>query len=260
MLQEITSKDNAIIKKAASLLSKKYRDEYSLFIVEGKKLIDDALNADFTMKYLFVETSKVAEYSKFIKENASIGTECFDITTSLLKKISDTVSPQGIVAVFCKKETSYDIEEKGRYIALENVSNPLNVGAIIRCVNAFNLTGIIVDDITADLFSPKVIRGSMGSVFGTKIVSIKNISDIFEMSAAKDYNIYCTAIDKEATPLSKLSFTEKDIIIIGNEGNGVSLDTIEKSDIKLYIEMQGTAQSLNASVATGIICYKAKMI
>jgi TrmH family RNA methyltransferase len=236
----ITSRQNSIIKKF-----RKVENEY--FMVEGMKLIKEALNADFHLvELLFTEKSQPTDLDGTV------------ITEQLSEYISDTESPQGIFALFkrFKRHKSpdsrqLDYSKQSRLCLLDGVQDPGNVGAIIRSCEAFGFDGIVMSESCVDIFNAKVIRSSAGSAFRLPCVR----GDLLEIIPTLEHTIYAAALDESAVSLREINKNEKISVIIGNEGNGVSKSVLELCDCKLYIPIKN-AESLNASVAASIICYE----
>ncbi len=256
MFNIITSKDNQIIKQTASLLNKKGRDDNLLFLFEGAKLTYEALESDIQIQYALFEQSISEKNFSLAEKLAKNGVKLYSISQDLMKKITDTTTPQGIVCVakIMDKLEKDDIVI-GRYIALEKMQDPGNLGAVLRIADAFNLDGVILDNECADIYSPKTIRGSMGSAFRVNVIKVNELGETIRDFRAKGFITYAADLDDSATPLNEIVWGDKNIVVIGNEGAGVSKGVLSSCGNALYIPMNGKAQSLNASVAAGIIAY-----
>lgn len=256
MFNIITSKDNPLIKQTSALLNKKGRDNSSLFLFEGAKLTYEALESGIQIKYAFFDQSIAEKYFDLAERLAKTGAVLYCISPELMKKISDSNTPQGIV---CVAKIIDDVQKdditEGRYIALEKMQDPGNLGAVLRIADAFNLDGIIVDNECADIYSPKTIRGSMGSAFRVKVIKVNEFGEALRDFRAKGFIAYAADLDERATPVNEIKWIDKNIVVIGNEGAGVSKNILSSCGNALYIPMKGKAQSLNASVAAGIIAY-----
>jgi TrmH family RNA methyltransferase len=168
----------------------------------------------------------------------------------LFKKISDTTSPQGIIALSEIHDNNTDnINPKGRYVALENVADPSNLGAISRTCEALGVSGIILTSGGCDPYSPKSIRASMGTLLRMPIIILDDFSKDL---CNKGLISYSCVVDSDALPISDVDFKDGSIVIIGNEANGITDETKAKSDYRITIPMSGRAESLNASVAAAI--------
>lgn len=240
---EITSTSNNLIKHIRSLKLAKYRKEHNQFVVEGQRMVEEALKYG-CIKYLV--------YSKSYFEAGG----CLDndktcvMSDGIFDTLGDTKSPQGVLAVL-SMEQGCDIEKKGIIVALEDVQNPLNVGTIIRTADALGAAGIIMSAECADVYSPKVLRGTMGSVFHLPIVKCDSFLNTLMDYKAKGFTI--VAGDLKGKPIEKTKCNA--IIVVGNEGNGISESTRNICDTLWKLNMPGKAESLNASVALGIMLY-----
>lgn len=240
---EITSLENNQIKKIASLNKKKYRDEHKLFFIEGIKSIREAIN--------FNQEIETILYSpEMIEYNLEV--EGIKVSKEILCKISDTVTPQGIIAVCKIKDNDITVlKDKKRIVFLDKVQDPGNVGTIIRTADAFGFDGVILSKECADIYSPKVIRSTMGSIFHLPIIRDVNVEELKKL----DMKIYSSSLEAKKY-IKDIKIGEKAILVIGNEGNGISDETKKITDEFIKIEMPGNAESLNASIAAGILMYE----
>jgi len=227
----ITSRQNQVIKQFRA-------PPKTVFVVEGEKLIAEAIAAKFVLMHCLF-TEKYA--GKFHGEV---------ITAELSEYICDTKSPQGVFAMFERKQASFESQNAHRIMILDSIQDPGNVGAIIRSCEAFGFDCVMLSNDCADVFNSKVIRASAGSVFRLPCIYAK----LPELNL-KDFTVYGAALDKDAISLKQAKFSGKAAIVIGNEGRGISDEVLALCDHKLYIPIKG-AESLNASVAAGIICYE----
>ena len=239
-MEVVTSLDNKRIKNLSKLLIKKYRDEEGKFLVEGEHLVEEAYKAG-----VLLEVVKCEDY---------IGE--YDVPTTLvtyevIKKLSNTQSPQRIIGV-CKKLDEKEIGNK--VLVLEDLQDPGNLGTIIRSSVAFNVDTIIVSNNTVDIYNDKVLRSSEGMLFHINIIK-RDINNILDELHNSGYTLYGTKVDG-GTNIKEIKVNEKFAVIMGNEGAGVSNDTLDKCDKYLYIPMNNNCESLNVGVATSIILYE----
>ena len=239
-MEVVTSLDNKRIKNLSKLLIKKYRDEEGKFLVEGEHLVEEAYKAG-----VLLEVVKCEDY---------IGE--YDVPTTLvtyevIKKLSNTQSPQRIIGV-CKKLEEKEIGNK--VLVLEDLQDPGNLGTIIRSSVAFNVDTIIVSNNTVDIYNDKVLRSSEGMLFHINIIK-RDINNILDELHNSGYTLYGTKVDG-GTNIKEIEVNEKFAVIMGNEGAGVSNDTLDKCDKYLYIPMNNNCESLNVGVATSIILYE----
>lgn len=250
---KISSKDNANIKEISLLQkSSKKRREEGVFVLEGLRLCLDALENGFIPKKAFYSTTALNKYID-IAEKLSEAEEIFEVTDEVFAKISDTVNPQGILCTFQLPETNkHTISETGKYIALDNIQDPSNLGAISRSAEAFGIDGLILEK-CCDPFSSKSVRASMGALLRIPVINTDDMFNLFEQ-----YNLvaYASVVDENAKKINEITFEQGSVVIIGNEANGVSENAINKSKDIFTIPMNGNAESLNAAVAASIIIWE----
>lgn len=246
----ITSKDNSLIKLVCSLqTSAKARKENRLFVLEGKRICDDAMCAEIRFDKLIVSETATQKYCESIEEFAKNSDEVYQIPDSLFKKISDTTSPQGIIALAKMPKKVCEIDKNGRYIALENLNDPSNLGAISRTAEALGVSGIILSDDSCDPYSPKSLRASMGTLLRLPVIILRDFANEIKSSGLKSY---ACVVDKNAQSITEVTFTDGCVLMIGNEANGLTENTKQNADSLITIQMSGKAESLNASVAAAI--------
>ena len=245
----IESNQNKIIKEVNSLKAKKERDKTGLFILEGKRLVDEIPNS-WEIKYLL----KAESYSEDINfENV------YTVKDSLFEKISETVNPQGILAVCHIKEydvTNVDYSNSPFFVVLENVTDPGNMGTLIRTADAAGADGIFLSKGCVDIYNPKVIRATMGSIFHLPIYRNLNLMDLMEDFKNNNVKTLAAHLKGTSTPY-KVDMTTACAVIIGNEANGLSDEISEMASDLVKIPMPGKAESMNAGIAGGILIYEA---
>lgn len=248
-IKHISSLENEYIKKVEKLKTKKFRDRFGLFVAEGERSVRDALASDFAVESVIV-TEEFLE-RRGVPEGAE---QVLAVSDKIFARLCDTETPQGILAVVALPEKTETLTGK-RYLYCDCLQDPGNAGTVIRSADAFGFDGVIVSKGSVDVFSPKVIRSSMGSVFHVAMITD---TDTAFLQAAKDkgYFLSVTALHKDSVPLGNATISEKQIFVIGNEGNGVSDAVLSMADETVHIPMQGLAESLNAGVAASILMYE----
>ena len=245
----IESNQNKIIKEVNALKAKKERDKTGLFILEGKRLVEEIPNS-WEIKYLL----KAESYSEDINfENV------YTVKDSLFEKISETVNPQGILAVCHIKEfdvTNVDYSNSPFFVVLENVTDPGNMGTLIRTADAAGADGIFLSKGCVDIYNPKVIRATMGSIFHLPIYRNLNLIDLMEDFKNNNVKTLAAHLKGTSTPY-KVDMTTACAVIIGNEANGLSGEISEMASDLVKIPMPGKAESMNAGIAGGILIYEA---
>ena len=273
-MKEISSKDNKIFKEAMSLKEKKYRDRLGLYLIEGWNLLEEAVKCRVEISEVFLSPDALGhEKSVGIEsvfnlqrdgaENkgdyASRKTETYLLTSELFKRLSDTETSQGIIAVVKKPKDSLDLLSKddthSSFICLDRLQDPGNIGTILRTADAAGYSLAVIMKGTADIYSPKVVRAATGSLFRMPVVFMDDAESLKSFTLTAGKKIVATAMNGE-----KAYYEEdlsKDIcLVIGNEGNGISDEILDLAEIKIRIPMEGTIESLNASVAAGILMYE----
>lgn len=241
-MEIITSKTNQKIVEAKKLLEKKYRDQTGLFLAETKKVILEAISSGLTPKYAFVLQGK--DVSIFEAK-----TTIYYVNESVFKALSSTVSGDGYIAVFEKRRAKKEYIG-GNFLILDNIQNPDNFGAIMRTALATNFKQIFVIN-SVDEYNSKVLRASMGNQFKLNIVHI-NYEDVKNLFLSADLFV----MSMEGENLFKIKYFSKNTgFVIGNEGNGVSLQMRKKIKNTLSIPMENGIESLNASVSASIVMY-----
>ena len=254
MFKEITSRENSLIKLTSELQrSSKKRQETGLFVLEGLRICKDAHDNGIRFDKLIISKTAENRYISDIRAFEKISNECYILPDSLFKKISETESPQGIIALALKpQEISVDFK-KGRFVALENIQDPSNLGAIARSAEALGADGILISKNSCDPFAPKSIRASMGTLLRIPVIVLDDfIGDIKKFGL----KTYACVVDRDAVSICDASFSDGCAVLIGNEANGLTLETVNSSDFSVTIPMKGKAESLNASVAAAIAIWE----
>lgn len=242
----IISKDNSQIKHIKQLKQKKYRDEYKEYVVEGIKIVEEAIEEkeDIVLIVICEEILK--------KQIDIVGLKVEYVSKNIFEMISDTVTPQGILAVI--KERKSSVVSSKVLFALDDIQDPGNMGTIIRTLDAAGIKDLILSNESADIYNPKVTRSTMGAIYRLNVIRTDLLSKLKEMQ--KDgYKIVVTSLATNKNHYD-INFDEKTIIVIGNEAKGVSQEIMEIADVKVKIPMLGKSESLNAAMATGILAYE----
>lgn len=256
----ITSKDNDEIKKIKKLYEKKYRDLENLFIIDGIKILKEAIEENACIKEIIICKELLDKNSQLIDKDFYSNLDKYnslEVSESVFKSISEMQNPQGIIAIIKKDEKEKAIDySNDLFLALDNIQDPGNIGTIIRTADSCNVRQIICSKETVDCYNSKVIRATMGAIFRVKIIYVDDLKQVLNTFKSNKVKVLVTDLNK-----AKSIYEEdlrKSIIVIGNEANGVSKELLEIADGKIKIPMEGKTESLNAAVATGIIIYEAK--
>ena len=240
----ITSKANSVVKNAKKLHQKKYRK--SAYLIEGWHLCEEAVQAGVTIEKVFALESYRDQLVAF--------PQTIWVSEEILLDLADTQTPQGIVAVIQKEEVGLPDLHQGKYLFLEDVQDPGNVGTMIRTADAAGFTGVIVSDKSADIYSLKTLRSMQGSHFHLPIYRMPLVSFV-EEAKKSNLPILATTLSRESKDYRELSSLENFVLVMGNEGQGISSVMAESADQLVHIGMKGRAESLNVAVAAGILMF-----
>ena len=256
----VTSKDNQWVKEWRRLNdSAKYRRETGLFALEGARLCADAMRSDVTLKVVLYTSSALAVYGNVVEPLLACADTVVEISPELSRHMSDTINPQGVFCIAKMLDNSLIIDKiniMGFYGALEDIQDPGNLGTVIRTAEAFGLDGILLSDGCCDVYNPKVLRSSMGGVFRMPLLRVGNMTRAVADLQDKGMTAYACVVDAKATPITAAAFAPGSVAVIGNEGNGLREETVAACDQAITIPMNGRAESLNASMAAGIILWE----
>ena len=241
-MEEITSTRNPRVLLWRSLKERKARQESGLFLVEGRKSVEEALASGFAIDTLLVTAGEAP---------AADCPVCL-LAEHVMAAVCDTKTPQGVAAVVRMRETQAD---GLRLVALDGVQDPGNVGTIIRTADAAGFDGVLLSQTCADPFSPKVLRATMGSVFHLPVEIAENLPERLRELQRRGRQVLSSELG--GRPFGEWQgHSGGFVLVIGNEGNGVSQEVRSMADEHLTLPMRGRAESLNAAVAAGIMMYK----
>lgn len=252
----ITSKDNEQIKHIRKLKEKKYRDEYNEYVIEGVKLIKEAIAEDANIKTIIACDNCVKNEEidpKVMYEIAKYN--CIYVEEKIFHTITDVQNPQGLLAIMSKEQKNEEIDfSEDIIVVLDNVQDPGNIGTILRTIDSIGLKQIIVSKKSGDVYNPKVVRSTMGAILRVNVIESENLVDTLKNIKKHKFEIVATSLKTDNT-IYDIDYKKK-VIVIGNEANGVSKEILELADKKVKIPMIGKTESLNVAVATGIITYE----
>lgn len=246
MNEIINSEKNSNIKLLRSLKTSKGRDRHKKFIMEGERLIQDALDKDVEIDFLIISKNREKKY-----EDMKIRKKI--VEDKLFKSISDTVNTQGIMAI-ANKKTVQEPENLGETVLfLDEVNDPGNLGTIIRSAAAFDVKNIYLSSNSCDVYNEKTIRASMGAIFNVNFfyTSYEKLKELNN----KGYYILGASLDGEIYD-NKVYYDKKVVLLMGNEAKGISDKALEAADFKIKIAMSNKVESLNLSAATTILLYE----
>ena len=240
----------AELKYYASLTSKKNRLEEAKFLVEGIKLIEEALSSGFYCEVLLYTNAINTNEEDFIDSIRKKILRIEEVRHDDLGRLADTKTPQQVIAVFYNDDNNKELRGD-LIVALENINDPGNVGTIIRNSDWFGVETIILSENCAEIFSPKVIRASAGSVFHVNLIESKNFYDELTKLKEKNYQIYCA--DLSGQDIYSFRKEIKSVLVMANESHGPTEELLNLCDIKITIPRKGKAESLNVANASAVI-------
>ena len=240
----ITSKANSVVKNAKKLHQKKYRK--SAYLIEGWHLFEEAVQAGVTIEKIFALES--------YREQLVAFPQTVWVSEDILLDLADSQTPQGIVAVVQKEEVEQVDLNQGKFLFLEDVQDPGNVGTLIRTADAAGFTGVIVSDKSADIYSLKTLRSMQGSHFHLPIYRMSS-QRLLEGAKEADIPVLATTLSKDSVDYRELPPIENFVLVMGNEGQGISPLMAESADQLVHMSMKGQAESLNVAVAAGILIF-----
>ena len=252
----ISSKDNETIKNIKKLKEKKYRDLENVYIVEGIKMVKEAILEKASIRKIIIcdDCEKSDSIPKeLMYEIAKY--ECIYVTNKVFKYITEVQTPQGVMAIIEKNNKNKEINyEEDIIVALDDIQDPGNLGTILRTVDSCGLKQILISKGTADPYNPKVVRSTMGAIYRVKIIECEDLEKTLKEVKKNKFKILVTSLENSKS-IYDVKYDKK-VIVIGNEANGVEDKIIKLADEKIKIPMLGKTESLNASVATGIVLYE----
>lgn len=245
----ISSKNNDKIKDARKLADKKYRAQFGLFVIEGRKLVYDYLRTVGVPVRIFATEAAAEKYSDIIK-----AAEIYIVSEDLYAYISGEKAPQGIMAV-CRIPNQGGLIP-GHCLILESLRDAGNLGTVIRTAAAFGIENIVLSADCADLYNPKTLRAAMGALFFVNVFTVADIVAFVDTLRSGGRRVFATVPAEGATDIRTVSFAANDCVVIGNEGNGISDELLSHCDLSITIPMRGQTESLNASAAASVLMWE----
>lgn len=268
----INSLANSRVKRVRALCAKpKARREEGVFIAEGMKMFLEAPRS--WLEEVYVSDSFYNKYrsnkNKNDKNDSLQGIDYELVSDEVFSKMSDTQTPQGILSVI--KQPRYDLEktvgaskgENSLFVILEDIQDPGNLGTILRVCEGAGVDGVIMSKNTVDIFNPKVVRSTMGSIYRVPFFTVDNLGGAIELLKNAGISVYAAAADGDggdSCEYDLADYTKPAAFLIGNEGNGLKPATMELASQRISIPMEGLVESLNAAIATAVLVYEAARV
>ena len=254
-MEQITSRTNPRIKAAAALLQGAARKESGLFLAEGARLCADAAEHGVAIETCFFTAQALEKYPRQTALLQKTAGCCFEIAESVAGRLADTAHPQGIFAVCRKPERRLTVDPAGFYVVTDDVQNPDNLGAIARTAEAFGAGGLFVAG-GCDPYGPKALRASMGATLRFPVCPVPSAAGQARILREAGLQVFAAALTAEALDLRNVKKTGGAAVVIGNEGNGVSSETLAACSGCVIIPMAGKAESLNAAAAAAVLLWE----
>lgn len=259
-MTRLTSGSNPVIKEVRSLRSKSGREEKNLFFIEGTRFVSEALKEKAGIRYIIYSDTFLSGgvSSELAGAAEQMGIVSFEVPDSLFDSISDTQNPQGVLAVLAlERKLLEDMTvDEGLLVLLDNIRDPGNMGTIIRTADAAGCAGVVVSDGCADIYNPKVLRSTMGSIFHIPVFYGGDIAGMMQTVKRRGF-LLCASHLEGSSSIYEADLSGNTALIIGSEAEGISSETARMADLLVKIPMAGRAESLNASVAAGVMLFEA---
>jgi TrmH family RNA methyltransferase len=256
----ITSHQNQLIKQSKRLQQKKYRLQEQAFFVEGLRVVLTAVEHKAPIQTLIYApdllTSDIAR--QMLAEQTNAGLSCVPVSRELFTAISGRDNPTGLGAIIRTTWPALDsmtVQPVDLWLALVEISDPGNLGTILRTADSFGAAGVILAGRTVDPFHPTAVKASMGSLFTLPLTQVENADEVFRWAAQNQMQTITTSA-KASQPVRQAAVRHPILLILGSEGEGLAPDILTAADLQLTIPMQGTTTSLNLAIAAGILLYE----
>ena len=261
----ISSRDNPKIKQYIKLASsKKYRRETGMFVLEGARLCKDAFDmwqqGKLGISACFATQKAIEKYSGYVEQKWFSQFDIFyTIDEDVAIKMSDSEFPQGVFIIARKEDKSLSddrIKSDGKYLVLDDLQDPGNVGTILRTAEAVGVDAVIMCNNCCELYNPKVIRSAMGSALRLSVMLGGDFKGAALILKNKGIKVFASVIDKDAVSVTEADYSGGCAVVLGNEGNGMSAEDVAQCTGRLTIRMKGNMNSLNVATAASIILWE----
>ncbi|MBP2623416.1 TrmH family RNA methyltransferase [Streptococcus oricebi] len=243
-MNSISSKANPLIKRVKKLHQKKYRK--SSYLIEGWHLFEEAVAAGAEILHIFA----LKEY----EERLQAFPQLILVSPEILADLAKSKTPQGVVAELALPEAALPQQVQGRYLFLEDVQDPGNVGTMIRTADAAGWTAVFLSENSADPYNLKTLRSMQGSHFHLPIYQVKTL-ELLQLAREQQLEVLASTLAADSIPYQKIKEKESFILVMGNEGQGISQLVAKEANQLVHIPMKGQAESLNVAVAAGILIF-----
>ena len=265
----ITSRQNPTVVKLCALLDKKERRKTRLFRIDGHKLVSEAIDCGAHIDLIAICSEKVDRLMPLAEKS---GAKTVLLSPEVFSKITEEKAPDGIIAVVkyideIHKELSFSeipalASSDKRIMAFESLRDPGNLGTVIRSASAFGVDTLLLSADCADIYNPKTLRGAMGAIFSREILFCDDLPAALARFSCEGRRVLAAILDNEAVSVEKSALTEKDIVLIGNEGHGLSRAAVEASDLSVILPINTGkgVESLNAATAASVFMWEQRRV
>lgn len=258
-MELLTSKENLRIRELSRLMaSARDRRAAHLFVAEGERLCRDAALSNTEIVRTFCTAAAREKYPDTVRKLVASAPESYEISPELARRVSGTETPQGLFAVCRMRDQSADaarFDASDRWLVLENIQDPSNLGAIFRSAEAFGLSGVLLAGNCCDEYAPKTVRAGMGAVFRLRLLRVPSGAEAAAMLRRAGLRTFAAVAHGAAIPLHAGTLGAGCAVFVGNEGNGLLPETAAACASRLTIPMRGRAESLNAAAAAAILTW-----
>lgn len=254
-MEIISSRTNPVIKAAAALKEASERKNTGLFLIEGARLCFDAASNSVQVEKLFITERAAEKYPREFEAVKSKAVKSYFISEHIAEKLADTKNSQQFFAVCRDTKSTPEIARDKMYVFCDNIQNPDNLGAIARTAEALGAAGLIVNS-GCDIYSPKALRASMGALMRFPVIRTEKGKELLMTLKNSGMEIYGSVVSPDAEKLTEIPKKGNGILVIGNEGNGISEEILGVCTRHITIPMKGKAESLNASAAATILIWE----
>ena len=266
----VTSPQNKYVSLARGLTNKKNREKERLFRFDGIKLLCEAVKKSVDISFILVregEWSTLLEKAERLYGITENNIDCDVITVAggVFDRLSEEMAPEGVICVANYMENVREITDEGdclsacedeRILLLESVRDPLNVGAVMRVAAAFGVDKVIMSRDCADVYNSKTLRASMGTLFNISVDRVSNLPLAVSSLRKQGRRVFAAALDRDSERLGEMAIKRGDCVIIGNEGHGLTKETVEACDGTVFIPMAEGVESLNAATAAAVLVWE----
>lgn len=255
----ITSTDNPLVRDIQRLQTKaSLREQRGVFVVEGQKQVAEALTEGMTLRLLVVTSAWRLKAADLLAPAMQRQISIQEVSESVFKKLSDTQTPQGVLAVIERPSVSEEILKEGSlFLLLECIQDPGNLGTIIRSAEGAGVDAVLLSAGCADVYAPKTVRSTMGSLYRVPILTGVDMAESIRTLQQRGVQVCAAALTPQALPFTDLSYQKPTAFVIGNEANGLREQTIAQADTAVILPMAGKLESFNAGIAATLLAYHA---